>query len=205
MYYEENLIVIYFFIHSCSGDEFLKESKNDLKENVSLKTLALHPNELVSIASNVRELSDVWKISRLSSEQKEVEMKKVVEPLIQNGRSILNELLEREDLQKEDYEYLQNVGEAEMAQLSMLVSVIDSQKDIGGVDEGRFSVDPRVRSCLATAVGITGVIDLMNNTRSLGSTRTAMKALRLIGRRYLGCVGVGLMVYDFADCYYGAG
>jgi len=33
--------------------------------------------------------------------------------------------------------------------------------------------------------------------------QTTVAALKLIGRRYLGWVGVALMVYDFLDCYNG--
>lgn len=63
--------------------------------------------------------------------------------------------------------------------------------------------DPTVRACLATAVGIAGIYDLVKNTASLGTVQTTVRALKLIGRRYLGWVGVALMIYDFTDCYYG--
>lgn len=65
------------------------------------------------------------------------------------------------------------------------------------------SVDPTIRSCLSTAVGITAIYDLVLNTSALGAVETTIGALRLIGRRYLGWIGVGLMIMDFADCYYG--
>lgn len=53
------------------------------------------------------------------------------------------------------------------------------------------------------AVGVSAIYDLISNTAALGTVETTIGALKLIGRRYLGWIGVGLMVMDFADCYYG--
>lgn len=61
---------------------------------------------------------------------------------------------------------------------------------------------PRVSSSASAALGIAGIRELWTNTIALGTVETAVEALKLIGRRYLGNIGIALMIYDFADCFY---
>ncbi|MDN3689467.1 hypothetical protein [Cyclobacterium jeungdonense] len=66
------------------------------------------------------------------------------------------------------------------------------------------SIDPQVMACLGVASGVVGVYDLIQNTSALGSVTSITKALKLLGRRAMGWVGVGIMIVDFTTCYYGA-
>jgi len=61
-------------------------------------------------------------------------------------------------------------------------------------------MDPRIRNCVSTALGIGAIRDLVMNTAALGTVETTMAAIRLIGRRYIGWIGVAWMVMDFVDC-----
>ncbi|KQC01752.1 hypothetical protein [Pedobacter sp. Hv1] len=98
------------------------------------------------------------------------------------------ELTEAERVEITDYD------DAQLAQLSFVMSVSASTS----------SVDwPRVRSCASAALGIAGIAELWTNTLALGTVETAIGALKLIGCRYLGYIGIALMIYDFADCFYG--
>lgn len=62
-----------------------------------------------------------------------------------------------------------------------------------------------ILDCLAVAVGVNGLKDLVINTKTLATfeAATAKQMLRLVGKigsRYLGWVGVAIMVRDFANC-----
>jgi hypothetical protein len=50
------------------------------------------------------------------------------------------------------------------------------------------------------AMGYAGIKELYVNTLAIGTVETTMCALRLLGRRYLGWIGVAIMLYDFQDC-----
>lgn len=143
-------------------------------------------------------------MSKSSSVNNEEEMRIILEPLVENGRSLHNEIISQIDLYdpqyeltQEDIDEIQNLNDEQLAQLSFVMSTTYSNvASYGGPD-------PTVRACLAVAVGIAGLYDLIANTAALGAAETTIAALRLLGRRYLGWIGVGLMIYDFMDCYYG--
>lgn len=124
----------------------------------------------------------------------------MLEPLIENGRELHDEMVAqleltpaRQELTPEEQIEITDYNDAELAQLSFVMSVSASQS----------SVDwPRVRSCASAALGIAGISELWTNTLALGTVETAIGALKLIGRRYLGYIGIALMIYDFADCFY---
>ncbi|GAB3016574.1 hypothetical protein GCM10027284_39560 [Cyclobacterium sediminis] len=108
---------------------------------------------------------------------------------------LINKLDRNGDLNKmstEEIRAIKDFSDQQLAELSFAINYSNYN----------FSIDPRIRSCLNTAIGITGMYDLMRNTRALGSVQTTVKALRLVGRRALGWIGVGLMILDFTDCYY---
>jgi hypothetical protein len=120
-------------------------------------------------------------------------------PLIENGKNlhdkIISNLTRSGELNKfSAYEIreIEDFSDQQLAELSFAINYANYD----------FSIDPRIRSCLNTAIGIVGMYDLMRNTRALGSVQTTVKALRLVGRRALGWIGVGLMILDFTDCYY---
>ncbi|WP_460518474.1 hypothetical protein [Cyclobacterium sediminis] len=120
-------------------------------------------------------------------------------PLIKNGRNLHNKLINKLDrngdlnkMSTEEIRAIKDFSDQQLAELSFAINYSNYN----------FSIDPRIRSCLNTAIGITGMYDLMRNTRALGSVQTTVKALRLVGRRALGWIGVGLMILDFTDCYY---
>jgi hypothetical protein len=53
------------------------------------------------------------------------------------------------------------------------------------------------RNCASYALGIRGIRSLDTNTLALGTVETMIGALKLIGKRYQGYIGIALMMYDF--------
>ena len=95
-----------------------------------------------------------------------------------------------------------SLSDDELATLSMLYHVlsddgIDIDKLNEDIDGLRISRE-RLLACLEFAVGITELKEL--TVRGVVNAVTIRKALSAIGRRYIGYVGVALMIYDFMDC-----
>ena len=49
-------------------------------------------------------------------------------------------------------------------------------------------------------MGISGIRSLYTNTLALGAVEIMIVALKLIGKRYQGYIGIALMMYDFTSC-----
>ena len=98
---------------------------------------------------------------------------------------------EFQQLSQEEKNNILYMDDSELATLSFTMS-IQSQSS---------SVDwPRVRVCAGAALGIAGIKTLFADTLALGTVETVVGALKLVGKRYLGYIGVALMLYEFADC-----
>lgn len=86
-----------------------------------------------------------------------------------------------------------DLTDPELAELSFIISAT-SQINTVGVD------GDKIYSCLSAAVGVGAVRDLIQNTAALASAQVASEILILIGKRTLGWIGVGFMVYEFSEC-----
>ncbi len=123
----------------------------------------------------------------------------LMKPVIENGKMLHNEILsivkgskEWNDLSKEEQESFINYTDENFVGLSLAYSTSSY---------ARFA--PRVESCLAVAVGAVAIYDLIMNTAALGTVQTLIGAIRLIGRSYLGWLGVAAMIWEFSDCMNG--
>lgn len=205
------LFLLFIVFSSCSNEDYLTKeteipSEISVKENINVRDLSLSSDTLISVSKKINELTELSLSKKMSSAKMSEEIQVAVSPFIENGEEIRKKLLQDKTLSEDDYEYLKTARSEDLAQLSIFISalnVYDESNVEYSMNARLRPVDDRIKSCLAVAVGITGAYDLIKNTKKLMTVRTAVKALRLIGRRYLGWVGVGLMVYDFVDCYNG--
>ncbi len=190
---------LFLLLFSCSKQE-IKPKTLDLS-SIVLNTKDLN-NIVFIINEKVKEQNLLMFNSKnqikISSDLRDKEMALIMDPLIQNGEIIhdkmvnfISETNEFEQMSKEEKYEILNFDDAELAALSFLMSY---EYQTVSVDGGR------IRACLSAALGIAGMKSLFTNTMALGTVETAMGALRIIGKRYLGYIGVALMIYDFADC-----
>jgi hypothetical protein len=182
---------------SCSNDE--NTSNNSDKLDLSKKVLKF--DEIKLISQKVSKYQKEIVTKRIDARTAEEEMQELLEPLVENGEDLHSEMItflqengEFDNMTLEEQNELMNLDEQQLAELSFVMS---------NAYDARISIDPRIRACLSAAIGVTAIYDLISNTAALGTVETTIGALRLIGRRYLGWIGVGLMIMDFADCYYG--
>lgn len=139
------------------------------------------------------------------AEMNDYTCKEMLKPLINDGaalqRQIVLDISDKPELLDEKQFYM-SLSDDELATLSMLYHVLsDDGVDIDKLNEDidglRISRE-RLLACLEFAVGITELKEL--TVRGVVNAVTIRKALSAIGRRYIGYVGVALMIYDFMDC-----
>lgn len=126
------------------------------------------------------------------------EASQILDPLILDGKNIQDIIIktvsiEESDISEEDLLNLMNLTEPELATLSFIVYQLNSNNI-----ETRAVDTDRVLSCLGVAVGISSIKNL--SLSGLVTAKTAMQVAKAVGKRYLGYIGVAIMIYDFADC-----
>jgi hypothetical protein len=183
---------------SCSTDEV------EVRKSFDYSTVLLKPEQLNTVMYNIENYKKRSQNSKtLDKQNAENEMQIILQPLIENGEAIHNAMIneitstiEFQNLTFTEQQEILNLTDEQLAELSFIVNFqYQAQSD---------SVDwDRIRSCASFALGISGISSLYTNSLALGTVETMIGALKLVGKRYLGYVGVALMVYDFADCVYG--
>ena len=116
-----------------------------------------------------------------------------LKPFVNDGKTIQKEILSQLSKDSEEYKYYQSLNDEQLASLSFLVYHIDEAT----VPGTRASI----KSCIATAVGLTAIKDL--SVKGVITATSLRRALFAIGKRYLGYIGVALMVADFYECMNG--
>ena len=196
------LIFLISILISCSKQE-LEPPKLDLRSKL------MSQNKFDEITQNVSRIVErnaemsmsIKKISSLTPSNKlmdfnEQELEIALLPLVESGKVIHFEMIrylqesgELSNLSEIERQQITNLDDSQLAALSF---TIHTQS---------YSVDwAQVRSCASSAVGLAGIGELYANHLALGTVETTMRALKLLGRRYLGMLGVFLLIYDFQDC-----
>ncbi len=116
-----------------------------------------------------------------------------LKPFVLDGKSIQKSILVKLDNNSQDYKYFQEMSDEQLASLSFLIYNLNTPDT--------RSSSSRLLSCLGAAIGVTSIKEL--SVEGIITATTLSKALIAIGRRYLGYIGVALMVADFYDCVQG--
>lgn len=199
------IIIILIFFSGCSFTEHNDPIiSNELEISNEFKVpKGLGFNSVINIGQELgKVLGRDQKLNAFAfrMDYSESEIEGVLNPLVENGRDIHQQLLNQinaspvwNTLSEEDKQSILNLTDQELAELSFIISTTNQ------VDVSNANGD-RIISCLSAAVGAGAVRDLINNTAALASAQVASEILILIGRRTLGWIGVGLMVYEFTKC-----
>lgn len=135
-----------------------------------------------------------------SMDYSELQIEGVLNPFVKNGRIIHQQLLDQinaspvwNTLSEDDKQSILSLSDQELAELSFIISV-SNQITSTSVD------GDRIRSCVAGVIGVGAVKELVKNTAALASAEVAAEVLILVGKRTLGWVALGWMIWDFYDC-----
>ena len=180
-----------------------KESVTEPNFLSSIKTKPLSFDLVENISTKIKGNKPFISDDIEKNKKTEAEVKRIVTPLINNGKEIHNELLsnlkssqEWNSLTNKEKETLTNFSDVQLAELSLIF--IELQNNITLREEDDWT---EVRSCLSGALGLGELYYLLvQNPRALATARGTLSLLKHIGGRYLGYIGLGLAIYDFVDC-----
>lgn len=192
-----SFLAFFILTISCANDNY----NADLESKLELKTKGLCHQNLLLIGNNLKRYKTQSNIAKNGVANIEENYELILEPLVENGRELhtemiafLQEDIEFQNLSALEKEALLHLDDTQLAELSFVYSQTYE------LNERRMSMDPRIRNCVSTAIGIGAIRDLILNSAALGTVGTTVGAIKLIGRRYLGWIGVAWMVMDFVDC-----
>lgn len=192
-------LIIFSLLLSCSKQ--IDQPKTlDLSDKVLSQKVLNEVKLKITKLVNEKELNQNRAVNSLVtySNGYEAEVETILQPLIENGRILHVEMIdfvsatqEFQQLSPEEQNELLYFDNSELATLSFVLSSENATTSMDG---------ERIRACISVASGIAGIWELFADTAALGTARTAIGALRIIGRRYLGYWGVAMMIYEFAEC-----
>lgn len=156
----------------------------------------LSPKDFLSTGRHLQNI-----VNTRASLNNEDSCKKALQPLIKDGEQIRKQIIFQANISNkaiaDSLDFLKNMSESELAALSFVVYNLNQINDTGT----RSSLTSnKLRSCVAFAVGLDGLSNL--SLRGVISATTLRRALFAIGKRYLGYIGIALMIADFYDCFY---
>lgn len=192
-------ICILILSSSCQKRESVIES--DILSSIKTKPLSFEIVE--NISTKIKANNTFMSVDIEKNKNIEAEIKNIVTPLIKNGKEIHNELLlnlkssqEWSSLAYKEKETLINLSDVQLAELSLIF--IEIQNNIPLKENDNWT---HIRSCLSGALGLGELYYLLiQNPRALATARGTLSLLKHIGGRYLGYIGLGLAIFDFADC-----
>lgn len=196
-----------FVITGCSNEEIPEsQTKNNFLKReggVFIETPPIGIEQIKHISSQLVELYGEENISLELIDPSDENLKIILQPLLNNGKSLYNELItfvgntnEWNNLSAVERNAILSFDDSQFIELSLYTSI---------AAYGTSSIDwDRVASCAALAFGIRGIQESISAFALQGATiDTVVGALRVIGRRYLGYIGVALIIYDFVSCFFG--
>ncbi len=198
----KNFIAIGVFITlfiSCNKEEINTE------ENYFIKTKSIDIIEIKKISNSLNKTVLIKDFGAHNKEMQngEVQLQMLINPLVENGKAIHKEIIQKLIsspnwimLTANEKEIITNFSDVQFAELSIVFSKF--QENITLKEDDTWSA---VRSCLSGALGAGDLYYLLiENPRSLITARGSLSLLKHIGGRYLGYIGLGLAIIDFADC-----
>ncbi|SEG00747.1 hypothetical protein [Algoriphagus boritolerans] len=198
-------MIILIFFSGCSftehndpiiSNELEISNKFNIPKGLDFKSVVNIGQELGKVLGRDQKLNAF----AFSMDYSEPEIEGVLNPLVENGRDIHQQLLNQintspvwNTLSEEDKQSIICLSDQELAELSFIISVTNQ------ITSTTADWD-RIRSCASGALGIGVVNELVKNTAALASAEVAAEILVLVGKRTLGWVALGLVIWDFYDC-----
>lgn len=189
-------LAVVFSFCSCSEEQGSSVASNDmdfkLESTLSDTSYDLLSEKALAVVNTRATLND------------ENVCRETLKPFVEDGRNIRAQILKQlNDVGNSDgLAFWNELTEEELASLSFIVYNVNAIEAMDvNVTRARSRLTPnRMRNCLSAAIGLTAIREL--GVRGVISATTLRRALFAIGKRYLGYIGVALMVADFYDCMY---
>lgn len=205
--------LIYFTFLFCLFFFACTESKVPKPESdgVRIQNLVLPEAKFISVVKSVERiyLNDIGNKVPMQSNTADSnsDLSLILEPMLNNGLQIhtaLKNEIYTSDFYSELSEYekaklhveIDQLEDDQLVELSLIVNVSFYSEQLGSEDINW----QRVYSCVSSAIGIEAVKMLFKNSLETVAIETIIGALKHVGKRYLGWIGVGFMIYEFVQC-----
>jgi len=189
------VVVSITMLNACSSNVEHVETT----QKVCLKSNVSH-SDYMNMVSNITKRMTTTR-SDNSVDMNEKEAKAILKPFTEDGRTLHQSLLTQidltnpeYDLSAEDIKQIKNSGDDVLAAFSFLMYEMGQQSTANRSISGSKFV-----SCLGAATGISSIAEIAD-VSGLVSAKTALQLLKVIGKRYLGYIGLAIAVYSFVDC-----
>lgn len=142
----------------------------------------------------------------LGCELTENEAKQILKPLINDGKNIQRQLLDKKTIvgfNTHELNFVKDMTDVQLAELSFTFNYVYKNS----------MNESQILECLKYAIGLQGLSDLIKNgpeiyglsqyyngTRMLMTAKTARQIICAFAKRTLGWVAIAWMIYDFSDC-----
>lgn len=140
-------------------------------------------------------------------DEEEPDISLIVVPLIDAGQDIYADMVQQlvnthewQQLSQEDKDIILNFDDQQKAQLALFFSEVPIITEAEATIPRTTTFESKILHCAAAALGIREAIDIFENTRALMSAKNATRILKLVGKRYLGWVGLAYAVVEFVHC-----
>ncbi len=195
-------IFVVIALFSCSDKEEAVHKVFDLSDKV------LKIEEIANLAIRINEIHDEANLHKISGSEKERMIREELQVLVDNGKTLYNETMNHLEsnayagLSDEDRVQLTSINEQNLAEFSVIMSFAynyDAFIDESNKSSNDWELD-RVMSCLGAALGLSEISTIISNTAQLTTVQGTTQLLKLVGKRYLGWLGVAVGVYSFGKC-----
>lgn len=194
-------------VASCQNEANLDEIMVDLAEEKVELTSTMSQEDFLATCFDIKsKMSSVTRAMQMG----DAEAQELMQPFVDDGLQLKTQLVCRAELEpalEVEAAYFETLSDEECAALSFVFhSMQNAGYDIqivtdvfDGIQTQAMSVDKdRLIHCAAVAVGIDSIRQL--GVGGIITATTVRQAIIAIGKRYLGYVGLALLVYDFVEC-----
>jgi hypothetical protein len=208
------IFILSFFLFglSCNKSEIANEKFKLKPGAVNIETL----NQIIIKLKDKGAFNTRNEIAITSAQNTELEISKIIQPLVINGRQLHNELItyvsntnEWAKLSDSERKSIFNMSDLEFANLSIVYSAaqaLNKMEDAKTSNNRRsikslkIDISSAIHDCVGVALGIYGIKGLLSSLVTGPSVSTAIGILKWAGKRYLSYIGIAWMIWDFSSC-----
>ncbi|WP_303114223.1 hypothetical protein [Leyella stercorea] len=206
------LFVICFFmvvftigVVSCTNDVNEDSIADENDSSIVFIESSISVNQMDSLSNVIKNVINSSTRS-LGCELTENEAKQILKPLINDGKNIQRQLLDKKTIvgfNTHELNFVKDMTDVQLAELSFTFNYVYKNS----------MNESQILECLKYAIGIQGLSDLVkgeielrgfkryyNGTKMLMTAKTARQIICAFAKRTLGWVGIAWMMYDFSEC-----
>ena len=199
------MVVFTIGVVSCTNDVNEDSIADENDSAVVFIESSISVNQMDSLSNVIKNVINSSTRS-LGCELTENEAKQILKPLINDGKNIQRQLLDKKTIvgfNTHELNFVKDMTDVQLAELSFTFNYVYKNS----------MNESQILECLKYAIGLQSLSDLIKNgpeiyglsqyyngTRMLMTAKTARQIICAFAKRTLGWVAIAWMIYDFSDC-----